>query len=212
MNATARRAAAVVSILIVAGAPSASASPAVPPGHVPWPPPSTHGAFVDYPADVNIGFTFPACGSDINVGPGDVFGTQYRAMVNDAGETVVEFHGDLTLDMNRLSDGAYLDELSVSGAKIEVHDPDGETVTYQHTGPAFVASSNAVEAQAFAEAGLPETFFFLSGQLTQTVTYETTPAELGQEIPPMLSAEITQDSTDYVFDVCQMLDAAPKDP
>ncbi|GAA1747224.1 hypothetical protein [Kocuria aegyptia] len=211
MNTT-RRAAAVAVCLIVAATPAASGSPAVPPAQVPWPPPSTHGRFLPYPENVNLLGSYPSCGAHIDVSPGDVFDLQYRALVTDRGETVVEYRGDLTLDVRRLPDGADLDEVGVSASRIEVYDSSGTTVTYARTGPAIVAASNEVEAQAFADAGLPEAFLFLSGDLMETVTYETAPTELGQDVPPMLSAEITEDSTAYVFDLCDLLDQAPKDP
>jgi len=212
MNTISRRAVVVAAALLTATAPAASSSPAVPPGHVPWPPASTHGKFIPYPDDVNNGYSFPACGSDIYVGPGEVSDIHYRAMVNDQGQTVVEFRGELTLDVNRLSDGAFLDEVAVSGAHLEIHTPGTTTVTYQRTGPAILASSHEVEAQAFTEAGLPATFLYLSGELSETLTYTTAPQELGQQIPPITAAQITEDTTEHVFDLCQMLDQAPKDP
>jgi hypothetical protein len=212
MNTTSRRAAVIVAVLIAATAPSASASPAGPLAEVPWPPPSTHGRFLPYPENVDLNRTYPACGSHIHVYPGDAFDIRYRASVNDEGETVVEYRGNLTVDVNRLSDGATLDEIGVSGTRFEIFDPDGQTVTYDHHGSAIVAASDEVEAQAFTEAGLPEAFLYLSGDLTETVTYDSAPDELGQQFPPALSAEITENSTDYVFDLCDLLDEAPKDP
>lgn len=212
MNSTSRRAAVLSAGIIVAIAPSASGSPAVPPAHVPWPPPSTHGEFLPYPDNVDLNRTYPACGSDIHVYPGDVFDIQYRALVNDEGETVVEYRGNLTVDINRLSDGATLDEIGVSGTRFEIFNPDGQTVTYDRHGSAIVAASDEVEAQAFAEAGLPETFLYLGGNLTETVTYTAAPDELGQQFPPALSAEITENSIGYVLDLCDLLDEAPKDP
>jgi hypothetical protein len=212
MNTTSRRAAVLVAALVVATAPSAAGSPAVPPPPVPWPPPSTHGKFLPYPETVLMSNTYPACGSHIHVGPGDVFDIQYRALVNDEGETVVEFRGDITLDVYRLSDEATLDDVGVSGTWSEIYDPDGQTVTYDRPGPAIVAASGRVEAEAFAEAGLPETFLYLSGGLTETVIYDRAPNELGQQYPQALTAEITENSTAYVFDVCKLLDEAPPDP
>lgn len=218
MNTTSRRVAVAVAVLVAATAPTAAGSPAVPPAQVPWPPPSTHGRFLPYPYNVNINDTYPACGSHIHVSPGDVFDIQYRALINDIGETVVEYRGDLTLDVNLLASAgasveeAYLDEISVSGTWFEIYDPDGQTITYDRPGPAIVAASGRVEAEAFAEAGLPETFLYLSGDLTETAFYDPAPIELGQEIPPPITAEITENSTAYVFDLCKMLDEAPEDP
>lgn len=211
MNAT-RRAVAVAACLIVAATPEASGSPAVPPAQVPWPPPSTHGRFLPYPENVELSDTYPICGETVFVAPGDVFDLQYRAVVTPLGETVVEYRGDLTVDVRRLPDGADLDEVAVSASWIEVYSPDSTTVTYERTGPAIVAASNEVEAQAFADAGLPEAFLFLSGNLTETVTYENAPTELGQDIPPMDAVEVDAGSAAYVVDLCQMLDQAPKDP
>jgi hypothetical protein len=212
MNTPSRRAAVVAAVLVTATAPSASASPAGPLAEVPWPPPSTHGRFLPYPENVDLSRTYPACGSHIHVYPGDVFDLRYRALVNDEGQTVVEYRGNLTVDVHRLSDGASLDEIGVSGTRFEIFEPDGQTVTYDHHGSAIVAASDGVEAQVFTEAGLPEAFLYLSGDLTETVTYDSAPDELGQQFPPALSAEITENTTDYVFDLCDLLDEAPKDP
>lgn len=212
MNTTSRRAAVLVAALVVATAPSAAGSPAGPLDQVPWPPPSTHGKFLPYPENVDLNRTYPACGSHIFVYPGDVFDMQYRTLINDEGATVVEYRGNLTVDVDRLSDDASLEEVAVSGTWFEIYDPYGQTVAYDRPGPAIVAASDEVEAQAFAEAGLPETFLYLSGDLTETVIYDRAPNELGQQFPQALTAEITENSTAYVFDMCKLLDEAPPDP
>jgi len=48
---------------------------------------------------------------------------------------------------------------------------------------------------------------YLSGRLTETVTFAAAP-QPGEELPAVVSAEITENSTEYVFDLCDLLDQA----
>ena len=172
-----------------------------------WPPPSTHGEFRALPASFSEPWTFPACGSEVTRSIGDIDTTQYRALVTAEGDTVVEYRGVATVDLTRASDGARLEELALTESGFETYSADGRSVTYDWPGTWVVVAFDEVEAAAFAEAGLPEAFVYLSGRLTETVTFAAAP-QPGEELPAVVSAEITENSTEYVFDLCDLLDQA----
>ncbi|WP_344121403.1 hypothetical protein [Kocuria aegyptia] len=211
MNTTQRITAAAAAVLLLAAAPAGATShepapPAEQPAEVQWPPASTHGKFLPIPEEFKQPFTFPACDSEVTIAPGDVDESEYRALVTAEGDTVVEYRGDATADITRASDGAVLDEVDLSNRGFETYSADGTTLTLSGSGPAVVAAYSEVEAQAFDEAGLPQAFLFLSGELAGTITFASAP-EPGQE-PTVVSAEITENSTEYVFDLCDLLDQA----
>jgi hypothetical protein len=189
---------------------AASASPAEPPAEEQWPPASTHGAFRPVPPAFSQPQTFPACDSELTLSPGDIDEREYRALVTAEGDTVVEHRGESTVDITRASDGATLDEVDISGGGFETYAADGTSVTFDWAAPTIVVAFDEFETETFAEQGLPEAFLYLSGRLTETVTFESAP-ELGQEVPPVVGAEITENSTEYVFDVCDLLDQAAQD-
>lgn len=193
---------------------AASASPAEPPAEPPvdqqWPPASTHGAFVALPPFFSEPQTIPACDSELTFSLGDVDAGQYRALVTAEGDTVVEYRDESTVDITRASDGAMLDELDLSDTYFDVYSADGTSITYDRPGPAIVVAFDEFEAEALAEQGLPQAFLFLSGRLTETVTFASVP-ESGQEVPSVAAAEITENSTEYVFDLCDLLDQASQD-
>lgn len=202
---------AVVALLGVT-APAAAhmpepAPPAEQPAELQWPPASTHGRSLSYPGQLKQPGTFPACDSEVTIGPGDVDESEYRALVTAEGDTVVEFRGAVTADVTRASGGATLDEVDVSGGGFGTYATDGSSITFDRSGASIVVAFDEVEAQEFADAGLPPAFLYLSGSLTETVAFESAP-QPGQEIPPVASAEITDNSTEYVFDLCDLLDQA----
>ena len=188
-------------------APTASGAAAEADPQEQWPPPSTHGEFRALPAALSEPVTFPACGSEVTRSIGDVDTTQYRALVTAEGDTVVEYRGGFTVDITRASDGARLEELALTESGFETYSADGRSVTYDWPGTWVMVAFDEVEAAAFAEAGLPEAFVYLSGRLTETVTFAAAP-QPGEELPAVVSAEITENSTEYVFDLCDLLDQA----
>jgi hypothetical protein len=211
---TTQRIAAAAAVLLFAATPAGATShepapPAEQPAEAQWPPASTHGKFLPSPEEFKQPFTFPACDTEITLAPGDVDETEYRALVTAEGDTVVEYRGDATADITRASDGAMLDEVDLSNRGFETYSADGTTLTLSGSGPAVVAAYSEAEAQAFDEAGLPQAFLFLSGELAGTITFESAP-EAGQE-PTVVSAEITENSAEYVFDLCDLLDQAAAD-
>jgi hypothetical protein len=206
---TAYRIAALVAaaVLTVASPAGAATEDPPPPAADQWPPASTHGVFHPVPEPLKAPVTFTACNSEITLTTGDVDTTQYRALVTEDGDTVVEYRGQTTVDVTRASDGAMLDELDVSGPGVETYSSDGRSATFDWAGPSIVVAFDELEAEAFAQEGLPQAFLYLSGRFTETVTFASEP-QTGQEVPPVSSAEITENSTDYVFDLCDLLDQA----
>ncbi|MEX5259229.1 hypothetical protein [Kocuria sp. CPCC 205263] len=215
MHTTQRIAAAAAAALLFAATPAGAtnhepAPPTEQPAEMQWPPASTHGKFVPFPEEFQQPMTFPACDSEVTLVPGDVDEREYRALVDTEGNTVVQFRGASTVDITRASDGAMLDEVDASGEGVEIFSADGESITFDWAGPAVVVAFDEVETQEFAEAGLPQAFLYLSGELTETVTFESE-FQPGEEVPPVASAEITGNTTKYVFDLCNLLDQAAAD-
>lgn len=215
MNTTHRVIAAAATLVLAVAAPAAATTheptpPPEQPAEIPWPPVSTHGKFVALPEGFYATETFPLCGSAITIAADDDDPGQYRALVTAEGDAVVEYRGDLTLDITRASDGAKLDDLLLDGQAIETYDADGVTATFDYTGPSMVIAMDEADIQALEEAGLPQAFLYLSGRLVSTITLESTPVP-GQEPPAALEVEITDNTAEYVFDLCELLDqAAPE--
>ena len=212
MNTTQRIAAAAAASLLFAATPAGATThePAPlteQPAEAQWPPASTHGRFVPFPEEFQQPMTFLACDSEVTLEPGDVDEREYRALVDAEGDTVVQFRGASTVDITRASDGAMLDEVDASGGGVDIFSADGESVTFDWAGPSVVVALDEVETQEFAEAGLPQAFLYLSGELVETVTFESA-FQPDQEVPPVASSEITDNSTEYVFDLCDLLDQA----
>ncbi|MCD1143927.1 hypothetical protein LQU92_01550 [Kocuria sp. LUK] len=210
MDTTHRVIAATASLLLAVVAPASAAEltpPPEPPAENEFPPASTHGKFVPLPAEFFATDTVPLCGSELTIAADDGGTGQYRALVTDEGDTVVEYRGDLTVDITRASDGATLEDVLLDGRAIETYDADGVTATFDYTGPSMVVAVDEMDVQAMEEAGLPQAFIYLSGRLSSTITLESAPVP-GQQPPPAVSVEITENTAEYVFDLCDLLDQA----
>lgn len=210
---TSRRiiAAAATAVLAVA-APAAAhkqepAPPIDQPVEVPGPPPSTHGAFLPVPEEFFAPQTVPLCDSEITVTTEAVEPAMYRALVTEDGDTVVDYRGVLSVDVTRASDGATLEDVIFDSTPIETYAADGLSATFDYPGPAMVISLDEPEAQAYEEAGLPPAFVYLSGRVVVTVTVDS--ASGTEQAPPAVTdVEIVENSAEYVFDVCHLLDQA----
>lgn len=177
------------------------------PVEAPWPPASTHGQFLPLPEEAVQPLTVPACDTEVTVSIGENDRTVHRVWVTDTGDTVIELRGTASFDFTRASDGATLDEVELDGAAFQTISADGTTVTFDQFGPGLLMSETEDSAALSAGAGLPEDFLFLAGRFTATVTVDPeTVDESG--FPTVVSAEITENTTEYVFDVCDLLDQA----
>lgn len=203
MHTTQRILGAAAAALVAVAGPAASGAVA----QEDWPPPSTHGRFVPVPADAAAAQTSAVCDDEVTLAPGDVSELESRVLVTEEGETVIETRGRATADITRASDGATLDEFGAFVHVFETYSADGTTVTFDARGTGIVLPFDDVEAAAFAEAGLPEAFVFLAGTFEETVAFGS-PLGESEEIPPVVSAEITGNTTQYVFDLCDLLDQA----
>lgn len=217
MKTSQRIIAAATTALLAVATPAAAHTPAlVPPTEQPteqpaevqWPPASTHGAFVPAPDDFLTPETLPLCGSEVTVTPEVVEPPRYRALVTEDGDTVVENRGVLTVDFTRASDGATLEDVELDLDSIETLHADGLTATSDQSGPGLVLATDEVEIQALEEAGLPPAFLFLSGRLVGTFTLESAFEPDQEGYPALAEVEIVENTTEYVFDLCDLLDQA----
>lgn len=212
MNTTHRIIAAASTVLLAVATPAAATIPEpTPPPEQPaelqWPPASTHGAFLPLPEDFFAPETLPLCDSEVTITTEAVEPLRYRALITEDGDTVVEYRGTIALDITRASDGAVLQDVLLDSTPIETYDADGAAATFDYPGPALVIATEDVHLRALAEAGLPPAFIYLSGRLVTTQTLESVP-EPGQDFPAVADVEIVEDTTEYVFDVCHLLDQA----
>lgn len=207
MHTTQRILGAAAVAVVAVSVPVAAGATAEEPAGDPGLPPSTHGAFLPLPPEALEPQTLPACGSEVTLSPGDVNESEYRALVTEDGTTVIETRGDVTVDVTRASDGAVLDEFALSGHSFQTVSADGLTVTFEAEGAGLVVPFHELEAQALAAEGLPEAFVFLEGTVAETVTLAAPPAD-PDEVPPVTSVEITENTAEYVFDLCDLLDQA----
>lgn len=204
-------AAAATALLAVATPAVAIAQEPTPPEEqpvaAPWPPASTHGRFLPLPEEAKQSVTVPACGTEVTVAFGENDESVHRVWVTATGDTVIEYRGTAALDITRASDGATLDEVELDGAGFQTISADGTTVTIDQFGPGLMMSESDDAAALSAEAGLPEDFLFLAGRFTATITLD--PETLDESgFPAVVSAEITENTTEYVLDVCDLLDQA----
>jgi hypothetical protein len=183
------------------------APPPEQPGELQWPPASTHGKLVPLPEEFYAPVTLPLCDSEVTITQEDVEPATYRALVTEDGDTVVEYGGSIALDITRASDGATLEDILLDSAPVETYYADGLSATFDYPGPAMVFAQEEVDIQALVEEGLPPAFLYLSGRLVSTATLESVP-EPGGEPPVIAEVEIVENTTEYVFDVCDLLDRA----
>lgn len=171
----------------------------------PWPPAETRG-YVPVPDEYYDPIEFPACGTVVTVTSGDVRDVQYRAQVKHDGETVVKYRGGGTVDLAAapsaaFPEGAFLDELDVSGRGSERISADGSTVVNTLRGPSIIfPTGSEVDAAALAAEGFPEIFIFERGTLTLEIRLS---GEEGAVEPE--SVEIVKNTTRDVVDLCQAL-------
>lgn len=211
MNTTRRFTAAAATAVLAIAAPAAATTheptPPAEPGEIQWPPASTNGAFVPLPEEYSAPATLPLCDSEVTIAQEFVEPGVYRALVTKDGDTVVQYGGSMSLDITRNSDGAQLQNILLDSSPIETYAADGLSATLDYPGPALVIAQDELQIQALAEEGLPQAFLYLSGRFVNTVTLESVP-EAGAEPPAVTDVEIVENSTEYVFDVCDLLDQA----
>ena len=213
MHTTQRITAAAAAALLFAATPAGATShepapPTEPPAQMQGPPPSTHGKFIPAPEGHLTPYTAPLCDSEVTFTPEPVEPLRYRVLVTEDGDTVVETRGTSAVDIVRDSDGATLEDVELDFSAIETLYGDGTTFTIDRTGPALVIVTDEVEVEVLAEAGLPQAFIFLSGHLKATITLESESGTNPGEPPAVVSAQLEENTTEYVFDVCHLLDQA----
>ncbi|OUM45618.1 hypothetical protein B8W73_00290 [Arthrobacter agilis] len=142
-----------------------------------------------------------ACGSTVTIAYGDVREIEYRERVNKDGSMVVRFRGESTVDITR-EDGAFIDELDVSGSFTQHISADGQSAEFTFRGATIVEPSDPTSAAGFAAAGLPYLFFFEHGKLTVDVGFSDDPTVMEPD-----SVEVVH-SPRHVVDVCDLLDEA----
>lgn len=167
----------------------------------PWPPEDTHGKYLPVPDDFYSTAEVPACGSTVTLAYGDVREVEYKARTTHDGGLRIKFRGDATLDVKR-EDGAFIDELDISGRTTETRSKDGLSLRVALYGPSIIFPPSEVESAALTKAGLPTLLYFEKGKLVLKVQFSEDPEE------PPVSAEVKKNQTREPLDVCDMLDDA----
>jgi hypothetical protein len=171
----------------------------------PWPPQDTDGKYVSVPDAYYDPYEFEACDTTIKVEAGDQRDVEYKGEKKDDGSLVIRFRGDATIDLTRVSDGATIDELDVSGPFTQRTAADGLSAHLSGRGPALVYAMGAAEEKAFEDEGLPKAFYFEHGRLAGDVVYASTDQK------EVVSGEITHNSIRHAKDICKLLDRAKDD-
>ncbi|RJU02985.1 hypothetical protein D6T65_02460 [Arthrobacter frigidicola] len=190
----------LTTLCLLAGSASVGAQEEEP---APWPPEDTGGEYLPVPEDYYEPWSIKACGSTVTMASGDVREVHYKSRVKDDGRTKVKFRGDYTVDLTRASDGAFIDELDISGPGTQRFSADGLTIEDSLKGASIIFPQGDMDAKALAAAGFPEFFYYERGTLAIKARFSEDPAA----VEP-LSVEITTNTTTNVRDVCEMLDEA----
>ncbi|WP_159618128.1 hypothetical protein [Arthrobacter zhaoguopingii] len=190
----------LTTLCLLAGSASAAAQEEEP---APWPPADTDGEYLPVPKDYYEPFSVKACGSTVTVASGDVREVHYKSRVKDDGRIKLKYRGDATVDLTRASDGAFIDELDISGPVTQRVSADGLSIEDSLKGASLIFPLGDRDAKALAAAGFPEFFFYERGTLTIEAQLSEDPAA----VEP-LSVRVTTNTTTLVRDVCEMLDEA----
>jgi hypothetical protein len=142
-----------------------------------------------------------ACGSTVTLASGDIREVLVREKVKKDGSIVVRYRGGLTADITRASDGAFIDELDISGPLTERISADGQ-VLVTLGGASIISPSDPTSAAGFAAAGLPNIFYFEHGRVAIEVEPSADPAAMEPA-----SVEVVHRPR-HVVDVCDLLDEA----
>lgn len=171
----------------------------------PSPPRDTGGHFVSVPAQYYDPIDIDACGSTVTMTAGDVQDVEWKVNIRRDGSTVIKYRGDTTVDLTRTSDHAFIDELDVSGRYTEHISADQNNYSASLKGPSIIWPLSSAEADAIADAGLPEFFYFEKGRFAIDIAFSEDPKVLEP-----VSIDVTKNSTRHVSDVCELLDEAAK--
>jgi hypothetical protein len=139
-----------------------------------------------------------ACGDTVLIESGDVREVETRETERPDGSLLVEFRGEATLDLTRLSDGAMIDELDVGGPGFDVVSPDGSLITSTLFGESIIFPVEPVQRESQAEAGLPTLAYFEEGSATVEI-----------QINPETGEVIDEEWTDIdarIIDLCEWFD------
>jgi hypothetical protein len=153
----------------------------------------------DYYAPITV----KACGSDVTIDTGDVREVLLKEKVKKDGSVVAKSRGGFTADITRASDGAFIDELDISGASTARISPDGTQTLITLWGPSLLFATGPNFAAGLAAAGLPEMFYYERGKVTLLEEAAEDP-----EATDPASLEVIRNTARGGQDVCAMLDAA----
>ncbi|WP_104181872.1 hypothetical protein [Arthrobacter sp. B0490] len=168
-------------------------------------PEDTGGHYVPVPADYYDPIDIEACGDTVILTAGDVQEVEWKVKVRRDGSTVIKYRGDATVDLTRKSDKAVVDELDISGRAAERISADQRNVSVSLGASSIIWPLSDIEADALVDEGFPEFFYFEKGRLTIDLEFSEDP-----EVLEPVSVEVAENTTQYVSDVCELLDEAMK--
>ncbi len=150
------------------------------------------------------------CGDTVLIEGGDVREAEMRETVHPDGTVVTEYRGAATLDITRLSDGAMIDELDISGVGSETFTPDEAAGTATIDNVLFGASllfpfPDPVDRAAHEAAGLPDLAYFTDPEVSASIRIV-----IDLETGEFVSVEYV-DVPEHVTDLCTWFDDDPRD-
>jgi len=134
------------------------------------------GEWVATPAEFYAAAEFPACGDVITIVGGDVRAAEDRTSTLADGSTLVEFRGEVTVDLTRKSDGAKIDELDISGVGHTVISADGRYLHDVLFGASLLYPYTEADAALFREQFGTDLVYFADPDESVTLELTVDPA------------------------------------
>jgi hypothetical protein len=158
------------------------------------------GEWALVPEDAFAAFSFEACGDTITMAGGDVLAAEERVSVLKSGATLIEFRGDVTVDLTRESDGAVIDELDISGVASTRISADGTEVTETLFGASILFPVADTERPVFLETFGTDLAYF--SDPAESVVFRLVVDAATGEVQEVRSIEVDA----HIVDLCQKFD------
>jgi hypothetical protein len=158
------------------------------------------GEWTPVPEDFFAAFSFEACGDTITIAGGDVLEAEERVSVLESGATLIEFRGEVTVDLTRASDGATIDELDISGPGSTRISADGTRVTETLYGASILFPFGETERPAFLAAFGTDLAYFADPDESVVLRVVVDPAT--EEVQEVRSIDVDAD----IVDLCRVFD------
>ena len=147
---------------------------------------------------------FAACGDTVTIEGGDVRAAEERVSTLENGATLIEFRGQVTVDLTRHADGAMIDELDVSGVGSTLISADGTKVKDILFGASIMFPLFEAEVGPFVDAFGTDLAYFSDPEESVRIRLTTDPAT--GEVLDVRSIDVDA----HIEDLCTWFDDDPR--